>query len=91
MATASAQVPDFGVDELTIFITGLPAMSDTVRKANRKLVEAYIERYNLKKQNSDKSSRSTEKMMRTSSEENSNEWQARGQSTGSLLVSLNNN
>lgn len=39
--------PNFGKDEVTIFIQGLPKSWNYVNKANRKLVKAYQQRYNL--------------------------------------------
>ncbi|KAM8718619.1 hypothetical protein ACLKA7_001346 [Drosophila subpalustris] len=39
--------PNFGNDEVTIFIQGLPQSWNHVNKANRKLVQAYEQRYNL--------------------------------------------
>ncbi|KAH8387534.1 hypothetical protein KR093_007688 [Drosophila rubida] len=38
---------NFGDDEVTIFIQGLPQTWGQVKKANRKLVQAYEQRYNL--------------------------------------------
>ncbi|XP_002055546.3 vitellogenin-2 [Drosophila virilis] len=38
---------NFGNDEVTIFIEGLPQSWNHVNKANRKLVQAYEQRYNL--------------------------------------------
>ncbi|KAH8421136.1 hypothetical protein KR222_004673 [Zaprionus bogoriensis] len=38
---------NFGADEVTIFIQGLPSSWNYVNKANRKLVQAYEQRYNL--------------------------------------------
>jgi len=40
------QQPNFGSDEVTFFITGLPNSSETVAKANRALIQAYMQRYN---------------------------------------------
>ncbi|KAM7347658.1 vitellogenin-2-like isoform 1-T2 [Cochliomyia hominivorax] len=37
---------DFGDEEVTIYITGLPQKSDTIKKATSKLVKAYMQRYN---------------------------------------------
>lgn len=37
---------DFAKTELTVFITGLPEESNTVRKANQKLIRSYMQRYN---------------------------------------------
>lgn len=38
---------NFGNDEVTIFIEGLPQSWTQANKANRKLIEAYAQRYNL--------------------------------------------
>ncbi|XP_023297343.2 vitellogenin-2-like [Lucilia cuprina] len=37
---------EFGNQEITIFITGLPETTETVKKAIRNLVQAYMQRYN---------------------------------------------
>uniref|UniRef100_A0A1L8EI29 Putative vitellogenin-1 n=1 Tax=Haematobia irritans TaxID=7368 RepID=A0A1L8EI29_HAEIR len=50
MAETANQDPEFGNEEVTIFITGLPSTTETVEKANRKLVEAYVERYSGQRQ-----------------------------------------
>ncbi|EDW00514.1 yolk protein 2 [Drosophila grimshawi] len=39
--------PNFGDDEVTIFIQGMPESWSQANKANRKLVQAYQQRYNL--------------------------------------------
>jgi len=44
------QRQNFGEDEVTIIVTGLPQTTETVKKATRKLVQAYIQRYNLQQQ-----------------------------------------
>ncbi|XP_017055407.1 vitellogenin-1 [Drosophila ficusphila] len=41
---------NFGDDEVTIIVTGLPQTTETVKKATRKLVQAYMQRYNLQQQ-----------------------------------------
>nr|AAS75327.1 yolk protein C [Sarcophaga bullata] len=40
------QQNNFGNQEVTIFIAGLPQQTETVKKATRKLVQAYMQRYN---------------------------------------------
>lgn len=51
LVSAVKQQNNFGNEEVTIFITGLPSEnSETVKKANRKLVQAYIDRYNQEQQ-----------------------------------------
>ncbi|ALC49703.1 Yp2 [Drosophila busckii] len=56
--------PNFGNDEVTIFIQGLPQSWTQVQKANHKLVDAYVQRYNLQPypgQQSDSSEEQTPK------------------------------
>jgi len=76
------QRQNFGEDEVTIIVTGLPQTTETVKKATRKLVQAYIQRYNLQQQrqqgkqgSQDYQDQSGEqkKAQRTSSEEDSSE------------------
>ncbi|XP_061395323.1 vitellogenin-1-like [Musca vetustissima] len=45
MASTAKQMPKFGKQEITIYITGVPAKTETVHKANSELVNAYVERY----------------------------------------------
>ncbi|XP_054727599.1 vitellogenin-1-like [Anastrepha obliqua] len=45
LAEAAKQQRNFGNQEVTIFITGLPQTSPAVAKANKKLVQAYMQRY----------------------------------------------
>ena len=77
---------NFGNEEVTIFITGLPATTQAVKKANRKLIEAYLQRYNNKRQQPQAFEYSGEKMSRTSSEEDSKEWQNQQSASGNLVV-----
>ncbi|XP_061395319.1 vitellogenin-1-like [Musca vetustissima] len=42
--------PRFGEQEVTVFITGLPQSLDDVKKANNRLIQAYIQRYSQKPQ-----------------------------------------
>ena len=87
LASACQQQSNFGNEEVTIFITGLPAnQAQSVKKANRKLIEAYLQRYNNKRQQPQAFEYSGEKMSRTSSEENSNEWQNQQPASGNLVV-----
>nr|AAS75328.1 yolk protein D [Sarcophaga bullata] len=68
------QQPNFGDEEVTVFITGLPSNTETVKKANRKLIEAYLQRNNHKQQKLQNYKYSEEQTgSRTSSEENSAE------------------
>lgn len=89
LASTCKQQPNFGDEEVTVFITGLPASTETVKKANRNLINAYLQRYNTKRQQPQKYEYSGEKMSATSSEEDSSEWQKQEPSTGDLVVSLN--
>ncbi|XP_005184212.2 vitellogenin-1 [Musca domestica] len=45
MASTAKKWSHFGKQEITIYITGIPAQTETVHKANKELVEAYVERY----------------------------------------------
>ncbi|KAI8118889.1 Vitellogenin-1 [Lucilia cuprina] len=40
------EAKNFGDQEVTIFITGLPQKTEQIKKATRKLVQAYMQRYN---------------------------------------------
>lgn len=40
----------FGEQEVTIFITGLPEKTESIKKAYRKLVQSYMQRYNGQRQ-----------------------------------------
>ncbi|XP_046803013.1 vitellogenin-1-like [Lucilia cuprina] len=40
------EAKNFGDQEVTIFITGLPQKTERIKKATRKLVQAYMQRYN---------------------------------------------
>ncbi|XP_073830778.1 vitellogenin-1-like [Musca autumnalis] len=42
--------PTFGEQEVSVFITGLPQSLDDVKKANTRLIQAYIQRYSQKPQ-----------------------------------------
>ncbi|KAM7347461.1 uncharacterized protein ACRADG_007027 [Cochliomyia hominivorax] len=86
LASTCKQQSNFGDDEVTIFITGLPATTETVKKANRKLIEAYLQRYNYKRQQPQKFDYSNEKISRTSSEEESSEWQNQPNTSGDLVI-----
>ncbi|KAM7350828.1 yolk protein 3 [Cochliomyia hominivorax] len=77
----------FGDEEVTIFITGLPSKTETVKKANRKLIQAYIERYNSKTQKPENYKYSDEQTgSRTSSEETSSEWNTQKTTSGNFVV-----
>lgn len=50
LAATAKQESNFGNEEVTIFITGLPKSSKAANKATQKLVEAYQRRYNAQNQ-----------------------------------------
>lgn len=81
----------FGQDEVTIIVTGLPQSSETVKRATRKLVQAYMQRYNLQQQQqqAQKYSRdSDEDKKRSSSEEDYSELAKNANTnTGDIIVS----
>ncbi|XP_017055795.1 vitellogenin-2 [Drosophila ficusphila] len=83
---------NFGDDEVTIFIQGLPESNAQVQKATRKLVNAYQQRYNLQPYPTTDSS-SEEQRQRSSSEEQPQQQQSRKQNddqedkkSGDLIV-----
>ncbi|SPP78042.1 vitellogenin-1 [Drosophila guanche] len=89
------QKQNFADDEVTIIITGLPSTTETVKKANRKLVQAYMQRYNLQQQRQQGQGRdyddsNEKKGQRTSSEENSSEESknAKTQSGDVIVIDL---
>ncbi|XP_001966682.3 vitellogenin-1 [Drosophila ananassae] len=91
------QKQNFGDDEVTIILTGLPQTTETVKKATRKLVQAYMQRYNLQQQrqkgkntNQDYDYGSEKRNQRTSSEENSSEEvkNAKTQSGDIIVIDL---
>ncbi|XP_043659881.1 vitellogenin-1 [Drosophila teissieri] len=93
------QKQNFGEDEVTIIVTGLPQTTETVKKATKKLVQAYMQRYNLQQQrrqgkngNQDNQDQSNEqrKNQRTSSEEDSSEEvkNAKTQSGDIIVIDL---
>ncbi|KAH8420571.1 hypothetical protein KR009_011504 [Drosophila setifemur] len=90
------QKQNFGDDEVTIIVTGLPQTTETVKKATRKLVQAYMQRYNLQQQrqkgkdSQDYDYGNDKKNQRTSSEENSSEEikNAKTQSGDIIVIDL---
>jgi len=88
LAETLQQEPNFGNEEVTMFITGLPQTSLTVKKATKALVEAYIQRYNgLKPQPQNNAYQAKENQQRTSSEEDySVSWKEARPQTGNLIV-----
>lgn len=80
----------FGQDEVTIVLTGLPQTTPTIKKALRKLEQAYLQRYNLQEQQ--KNSQQQEKSKdyeSTSSEERADDWKSAQTTSGNLIVSAN--
>ncbi|XP_061395320.1 vitellogenin-1-like [Musca vetustissima] len=83
-AQTANQESNFGKQEVTIFITGLPSSSsESVEKANRELVEAYMERYNVQRQKPRSYDYSSEK---NSERDSSSEWETPKQASGSLVI-----
>lgn len=79
----------FGEDEVTIVLTGLPQTTPTIKKALRKLEQAYLQRYNLQEQQ--KNSQQQEKSKdyeSTSSEESADDWKSAKTTSGNLIVSV---
>ncbi|XP_065364342.1 vitellogenin-2-like [Calliphora vicina] len=82
---------EFGEQEVTIFITGLPQKTETIKKATRKLVQAYMQRYNgdaPEPSNNKYEDDSSEKRNPSSSEEDySTSWKSKSNKpSGSLVV-----
>ncbi|ALC49702.1 Yp3 [Drosophila busckii] len=88
------QQQNFGEDEVTVIVTGLPNTVETVKKANRKLVAAYMQRYNLQAQQqqaqkytNDLDDETKNKNQRSSSEEDYNELAKNANTnTGDIIV-----
>ncbi|XP_037938122.1 vitellogenin-1-like [Teleopsis dalmanni] len=78
------QQDNFGDEEVIVFITGLPQTSQTVSKANRKLVQAFVQRYSGQQQQQQSD---YDKNQRSSSEEDSNESQKNSnKNKGNIVV-----
>lgn len=80
---------NFGEEEVTIVLTGLPQSSPTIKKAMRKLEQAYVQRYNLQEQQ--KAGRNGQQQNNkdyesTSSEESSDEWKSAKTNSGNLII-----
>ncbi|XP_034671007.1 vitellogenin-3 [Drosophila subobscura] len=87
----------FGEDEVTIVLTGLPQTSQTAKKAMRKLVQAYIQRYNLQQQQKNAQEQQHQQQQgqqksndydytSTSSEEQSDQWKSAKTASGDLII-----
>ena len=91
MVANAKQKPNFGSEEVTIFITGLPQTSATVARANKKLVQAYMQRYYGQQQPVNANNQDydyNERQPATSSEEDYSEsWKQPKQNRGNLVVS----
>lgn len=81
--------PNFGDDEVTIFIQGLPSSWNYVNKANRKLIQAYQQRYNLQpypgQNDSDEQKSSSEEQQQQQQRRKQNQEQD-DKTTGDLVV-----
>uniref|UniRef100_W8BU37 Vitellogenin-1 n=1 Tax=Ceratitis capitata TaxID=7213 RepID=W8BU37_CERCA len=92
LVEAAKQQPNFGNEEVTIFITGMPQTSSAVSKANKKLVQAYMQRYNGQQQpingNKDYDYGSSQgNQGATSSEEDYSEsWKNQKSTKGNLVI-----
>lgn len=88
--TAKAQ-PGFGEDEVTIVLTGLPKTSPAQQKAMRRLIQAYVQKYNL--QQLQKNAQEQQQQLKssdydyTSSEEAADQWKSAKAASGDLIVS----
>lgn len=84
----------FGEDEVTIVLTGLPQTTPTIKKAMRKLEQAYIQRYNLQQQQKNAQQQQQQQQQQqknngyesTSSEESSDEWKMAKTTSGNLII-----
>nr|AAM00373.1 vitellogenin 2 precursor [Bactrocera dorsalis] len=90
LVTKAKQQPNFGNEEVTIFITGLPQTSPAVAKANKKLVQAYMQRYYGQQQPVNANNQdyeSNERQQATSSEEDYSEsWKQQKSNRGNLVI-----
>ncbi|KAH8256669.1 hypothetical protein KR026_012525, partial [Drosophila bipectinata] len=80
----------FAEDEVTIVLTGLPQNSPAAKKAMRKLVQAYVQRYNLQQQQ--KYAQEQQQQLKskdydyTSSEEQADQWKSAKTASGDLII-----
>lgn len=86
LVSKAKELPEFGDDEVTIFITGLPQTSPTITKATKKLVKAYMQRYNLQQQQKDSQQPRNKDNEYSSSEETSDEWKSAKTNSGDLVI-----
>lgn len=80
---AAKQDINFGNEEVTVFITGLPSSFESVKTANHELIQAYIARYSRKLQTAENYKKLKEG---SSNEKNSSEWNEEKLSSGNLIV-----
>lgn len=85
LAATANKLADFGDDEITIFITGLPSSSESVQKANQELEDAFMKSFNVKNQKP--SSLDYEGQQTVASEEA--DWDSPRTTSRSLVVSYN--
>nr|UPI76698.1 vitellogenin [Zeugodacus cucurbitae] len=87
LVSKAKQQPNFGSEEVTIFITGLPQSSPAVAKANKKLVQAYMQRYHGQQQPVNANFESDERQPATSSEEDYSEsWKQPRANKGNFVI-----
>ncbi|XP_068158701.1 vitellogenin-3 [Drosophila tropicalis] len=81
------ELQNFGEDEVTVVLTGLPQTSPTMKKAMRKLEQAYIQRYNLQEQQKFAQEQLKNKDYDyTSSDETADQWQSAKSRSGDLII-----
>ncbi|XP_067636497.1 vitellogenin-1-like [Eurosta solidaginis] len=86
MASTAKNQAKLSAEEVTIFITGLPETSPAVAKANKKLVEAYMERYMRQQRSMGGDYETDYKQAKTSSEEGSESWREGREISGDLVI-----
>ncbi|KAH8397854.1 hypothetical protein KR222_003974, partial [Zaprionus bogoriensis] len=91
---------EFGQDEVTIVLTGLPQTSPTIKKAISKLEQAYLQRYNLQEQQKNSQQQQQQQKQKqqqqqqdksqdyetTSSEESVDDWKNAKTTSGNLII-----
>lgn len=89
MISIAKQMPRFAEQQLTIYITGYPEISKTIKDANDKLIENYIQRFRIQNQEFEKSQTFSIKYEPISIEEQNNDrdWKILKSIKGDLIVS----
>lgn len=93
LVNKAKQQEKFGDEEVTIFITGLPQQTRSIRKATWKLVQAYQARYNGQQrnqqwqQNQNKHNGKENSAQSSSEEDYSDTWWESRNVRGNLVVS----